>query len=77
MGALTEDQARKRALDALGTLRDHIRGCWPLSEAFTDLDDHPEEDEHGGFNYNVGYVLGLCEAFGFDPVALAAEVDDA
>lgn len=72
---LTLEQAKERARDALQTLKDQIAGAWPLCEAFIDLDDHPEEDEDGGFNYHCGYVTGLCEAFGFDVLELCAEVE--
>lgn len=73
---LTTAEVRAQVIPILQMLKDHIGGAWPLREAFTDLDDHPEEDEHGGFNYNVGFVRGLCEAVGLDPVAICDEVDD-
>ena len=43
---LTRAVARSRVIDALHILKQQIGGAWPLREAFTDLDDHPEEDEH-------------------------------
>jgi len=63
-----------RIKESLEQLADHIDGEWPLSEAFTDLDDHPDEDESGGFNHEVGYVRGLCEAFELDTLVLCDEV---
>lgn len=72
---MTKVEGREVVLDCLRTLQEHIGGAWPLSEAFTDLDDHPEEDQDPGFNYNVGYVNGLCEGFGLDLTALCAEVE--
>lgn len=72
---LTKEEARKLIIDSLVTMKEHIADEWPLVEAFTDLDNHPEEDEHGGFNYLVGYVTGLCEAFGFEVLHLCAEVE--
>lgn len=74
---MTKADALARIKESLETLRDHIDGAWPLSEAFTDLDDHPDEDENGGFNHEVGYVRGLCEAFDLDPVALCATIEGA
>lgn len=73
---MTEAEARKRIKESLEILRSHVDGAWPISEAFTDLDDHPEEDEHGGFNHEVGYVRGMCEAFGLDPVTLCSETEE-
>jgi hypothetical protein len=73
---VTKEEALTKIQGSLTSLRDHIGGAWPLTEAFTDLDDHPDEDEHGGFNHEVGYVRGLCEAFGLDPVSLAQEIEE-
>ena len=72
---ITQAEARRRAIESLNRLKDHIGGAWPLHEAFSDLDDHPEEDEHGGFNHEVGYVRGLTEAFGLDIGSLCREVE--
>lgn len=67
-------ELRNRVLDVLRILQTAIGGAWPLTEAFTDLDDHREDDD-ADFNYNVGYAAGLCEAAGLDLLALCAEVE--
>jgi len=75
MTKIDEEKAKAEVLDLLGTLREEIGEMWPLSEAFTDLDDHPEQEESGGFNYIVGRVSGLCDAFGWDVLSLCAVVE--